>query len=414
MNMLQIHKGKTQKQIYKNNMNINPRQLNINILLKKNNSKYNKNVLVGNITNSPNINSDITFINNIFNNNALGNLGPQKQINKYNIVKYLGEGINGSLYLANDAKKKRYICKKIIVDKTTNSEQLKQIEFEINILKYLSNIAVSKKHINPCLEYKIIENNIFTIFPVFDGYSLNHMSKYIRTLDHNSYYTIIFHLIKTILYGLANIHQSKIAHQNINDNSILVSTYKKPSEINVKFTDFGLGCGYNNNISSNMINVNGYDDYNEGNKLLFKYNSCKLNNFTPVIIDDKVMTELIDSDYLVISQKYDLLCLGAIFIKLLLFFDNINIDLSKGYNKMFIKNILELIDEKYLSKKEKEKENNNNMFPSINVNNNVKNDIIEYIKLFKEYVLCKTAHRKTCQYLLDKIIIYEKYKNEVF
>ena len=422
---------------------INPRQLNINTILKKHNPSLNNppNNQFFNKDNKNNyLNSDITFINNILNNNSLkeqqsqkesqkqSHKESQKQSNSYNIVKYLGEGIQGSLYLANDLDKKRYICKKINIDKN-NTNQIKQLELELNILKYLSSNKVTKKYINPCLDYKLIDNNVFTIFPVFDGYSLNHLTTYLKKLDNNSYYKIIFHLIKTILQGMANIHQSKIAHQNLNNNSILVSTYENPKEIKIKFTDFGLGCGHNNFNSkkqSNMINISEYtnkehnenynENYNEETntiKSLFNFNSCKLHNFAPINLTENVISELVDLDYLLISQKYDLFCLGIIFIKLLLFFDNFDIDLSKGYNSKSKQEILSIIDEKYLLKS-KDKKDYKNMFPFINVSNNVKQDIFEYLKLFKEFILCKTANRKSCQYVLDKIIIYEKYKGEVF
>ena len=183
------------------------------------------------------------------------------------------------------------------------------------------------------------------------------------------------------------------------------------------------------NIISNLMNINEYEEGNEGkdedytinNVNKIKFNTCKVNNFAPVAITDNIMSELLDSDYLLISQKYDLLCLGFVFLKLLLFFDNINIDSKKGYNKLVMQNILQLLNNKYLKEnetgKEKEKYKDSDykaLFPSLSVDNEVKQDILEYIKLIKEYILCKTAHRKTCQYVLDKIIIYEKYKNEVF
>ena len=397
------------KEIY-----INPRQLNINTILKKQilNVRNGKNYQ----NNTKNANSDIIVINNILNNNS-GQIANTQSItnNKYNIIKYLGEGIQGSLYLAKDNQKKRYICKKIILD-TNNIDQLKQIELELNILKYLSENNITKEHINHCVDHKIIDNNIFTIFPIFDGYSLNHLTKYLRKLDNNSYYRITFHLIKTILHGMAKIHQSKIAHQNINNNSILVSTYTNPKEINVKFTDFALGCGNNMGNTGNMGNMVNIDDYDKGyTKSNIKFNNCKINNYSPVNITEDIMTELVDSDFLNISQKYDLLCLGFVFVQLLLFFDNINIDFKKGYNKANMQYILELLNNKYLSKVENSDTiDYKRLFPFLNVNEQLKKDIIEYIKLIREYILCKTAKRQTCQYVLDKIIIYEKYKNEVF
>ena len=71
--------------------------------------------------------------------------------------------------------------------------------------------------------------------------------------------------------------------------------------------------------------------------------------------------------------------------------------------------------------KEKEKIDYESLFPYISINDDKKDikqdiikDIIEYLTLFRKNVLCKTANRQTCQYVLDKIIIYEKYKNEIF
>ena len=434
MKIKYINKGKTQKKenhISQNN-NINPRQLNINTIFKTQSlNEYKKNNN-GNYINT-NINSDITVINNILNNNNIAQNTNNIQNtnisnNKYNIVKYLGEGIQGSLYLANDSKKKRYICKKILLN-SNNQYNIRQIELELNLLKYLSSNSVTKEYINPCLEHKIIDKNIFTIFPVFDGYSLNYLIKYLMKLDNNSYYKIVFHLIKTILYGLSKIHQSKIAHQNINNNSILVSTYTKPKEISIKFTDFGLGCSNSNSnsnsieskdtTSSNMVNINDYTIDNSKDNIdkhsFLKMNSCKFTNAVPVLLTEKVISKLVDNNFLLISQKYDLMCLAIIFAKLLLFFENLNLNLKNGYSTENEKTIMDIIDSKYLSLSDaKNKIDYKSLFPYINVNDDVKQDIIEYLKLLRKYALCKTAHRKSCQYVLDKLIIYEKYKNEVF
>ena len=176
------------------------------------------------------------------------------------------------------------------------------------------------------------------------------------------------------------------------------------------------------NGNKNMVNINEYEDNKyKDNKFNsnIKFNSCKVNNFTPVKITDSILSELVDSDYLAISQKYDLLCLGFIFIKLLLFFDNLDIDVKKGYNKVLMQNILQLLNDKYLSYVNTDvntdtKLNYKTILPFLNVSDSVKRDILEYLKIFKEYVLCKTSHRQTCQYVLDKLIIYEKYKDEVF
>ena len=66
---------------------------------------------------------------------------------------------------------------------------------------------------------------------------------------------------------------------------------------------------------------------------------------------------------------------------------------------------------KYFSK---DKEQSKKLLSFLNVKQSVKHDILEYLKIIIKYILCKTSERQNCQYILDKIIIYEKYKNDVF
>ena len=375
--------------------------------------------------------NDLKKINSILNSNISS---------KYKIIKYLGEGIQGSLYLAIDDKQKKYIYKNIILkddeqgseqdaeqgseqgseqgapynNNASKQEKYNQLTFELNVLKYLSDNASTREHINPCLEYKIAKNNVYTIFPIFDGYSLEHFKNNLSRLNYTEYYKLIFHLIKTILYGMEKIHKTNIAHQNINENSILISSNVSPNELFVKFTDFGLGCG---NIAgkSNILNINNYQ-----NDKFFNLASCKKYNNVPIVISNDIMGQLSESEYLQISQKYDLLCLGLIFIKMLLFFDKLNIDLSKGYNNLLIENVKQYIIEKYIQQnRQQNRQQNNkqsNLFPLDKTGNNIPNyiqkEILQYLKLIITHILCNTNSRKTCQYILDKIIVYEKYKND--
>jgi hypothetical protein len=429
-------KGNTKKKTF---FNENAQQLNINTIITANSSSNLNPNINPNLNSNPNPNNNflynnnanINLINTIFNTNVSKN---------YNIIKYLGEGIQGSLYLATDNqinnksniqsdnqknyktkqnntfhRNQKFICKKIILD-NENIKQKKQLEFELNILKYLSNNKNTREHINPCVEHKIVDNQIFTIFPIFDGYSLNHLKKYLGKLNHKQYYQILFHIIKVVLHGLAKIHQTNIAHQNINTNSILVSTYTNPDNVKVKFTDFGLGCGIkkkNLNITNTEdivgmdMNIN-IEDYKDD--AFFNISSCKTNNSVPIKINSNIIKQLSESDYLAISQKYDLLCLGMIFLKMLLVFETLNIDLSSGYTNSFRQQLHDTIYTKYINTKT----NKEDFFPILNISNESKKSILEYLKIFWKYVLCKTEERQNCQYVLDKIIIYEKYKNDAF
>jgi hypothetical protein len=443
-------KGHTKKKIL---FNANAQQLNINTIITANNNIINQ---IQNHTQNPNANNQILYNDNA-NINLINTIINKNVSTKYNIIKYLGEGIQGSLYLATNNKSnksntnnkqvrynnkiqqqkqntitntfhndQRFICKKITLD-DENIKQKQQLEFELNILKYLSSNKNTREHINPCLEHKIVDNQVFTIFPIFDGYSLNHVKKYLGKLNHKQYYQILFHIIKVILHGLAKIHQTNIAHQNINTNSILVSTYTNPDNVKVKFTDFGLGCG----IKKQILNMIGYGDINRdvngdvnvnGNgdidikdykdDAFFNISSCKSNNIVPIKINSNIINQLSESNYLAISQKYDLLCLGMIFLKMLLVFEKFNIDLTSGYTNSFRQHIHDTIYEKYINTNTNKSEVD--IFPFLNISNESKKSILEYLKIFWKYVLCKTEERQNCQYVLDKIIIYEKYKNDVF
>jgi hypothetical protein len=40
--------------------------------------------------------------------------------------------------------------------------------------------------------------------------------------------------------------------------------------------------------------------------------------------------------------------------------------------------------------------------------------VLEYLKLIYKYMISPTINRRPAQYIIDKIIIYEKYKNDIF
>jgi len=413
---------------------MNQQLLNINTVINPSNHN-NHSINAGNIKseeelldlNSPSRLEHITYI---VNNNTSNTETRTSQIYpldknttkqlKYKIVRYLGRGIHGNLYLAVDSQGRRVICKEILLDTnpSNNNIQTKQLEFELNILKYLSSNTVAREHINPCLDYKIYQDHVYTIFPVFKGYSLGHFQGYMLKLsEQDDYYKITFFLIKSLLHALAKIHDAGIAHQNITPDSILVSTFIEPHKIKVKFTDFGLGCGCpkdSNGIiqSSNITNTMIPWQHYEFSELSSKISSCKENSNAPVKYMKEVLAKLKDSDYLNISQKYDVLCIGLIMIKFLLYFDTelntIIDDLIKRMDNNKLQNLRELINSKYF------KGNYLMDNSALSMSNNNMKLILKYLKFIWKYMISTTIQRRPAQYVIDKIIIYEKYKNDVF
>jgi len=436
---------------------MNQQLLNINTLINPGNINTSLNIGKINATsiddfNSPLILDKITSIvnnsNGLLKSLELDNIG---KINnsaplRYKIIKYLGTGIHGNLYLAVDSKGRRVICKEIQLDNepSNNAIQTQQLEFELNILKYLSNNTVAREHINPCLDYKIHQNHVYTIFPVFRGYSLGHFHGYMKKLirqdtqqdaKQDSYYKIAFFLIKSLLHALAKIHDTGIAHQNITPNSILVSTFINPDEISVKFTDFGLGCGCPKDPNGNYQPSS--DNGNLGNvpvlgnmpvlgnvpvlgktlipwqqyDIFNKIGTCKENSMAPVKYMKDVLAQLKDTDYLKISQAYDILCLGLIIIKFLLYFDS---ELIAIIDNLFLTNMNNSILRILLDKIKGKYFDNKYLLDILFISNGDKKLIMEYLKLIWKYMICQTTKRKSAQYIIDKIIIYEKYKNDIF
>ena len=412
-----------------NNLQIpdNGRVLNTNILMSENDNVENKNVsgdrnviqaIKKTLQNNNGLakrNKDLDELNMIIGNNISS---------RYIIIQYLGKGIHGDLYLVEDAnnRKRKMILKRIKLQANENKIQ-EQLNFELKILKYLSSNRTTREYINPCIDYKIVNDEAFTLFPVFNGYSLNYLEHFIRKLSHEKYYKIVFYLIKAFFHGLGKIHKSNISHQNIRETSILISTFANPHEMKVKFTDFGLGCG-NSEMDKPLISIDDYDKHINGSMTEATIiGKCSSYLNIPIKIDKTIIDKLTDKDYLNISQNYDIFCLGLICLKLLLWFELDDItEYYTGYNNYFINNLQKKIIEKYIKKSlppfvsvspKLSINNKGNNFAFINIRNDTRESILEYLKLLNSLVFCNTHNRKKCQYILDKIILYEKYKNDI-
>lgn len=305
---------------------------------------------------------------------------------KYNYVKYLGKGEQGDLFLLNDSKNNRFICKKILVD-NLNPNDMRQIQFELSILKYLSSNPVIKPFINPCLHSKKIGDSMYSIFPVINGVSLPKFKKHLNKLSKEMYFKIVKKVFRNMLHSLGNIHNTHVAHQNIEPNCILVSILPD-NDIGIKFTDFGLGCGrYHDMIPEN-------DTYNiKKNTVL--YQKCGAEgekHLKPIKISKQEMERLGHSDFLKRAQKKDCWDIGLILFELLLpgYLQRIHkekgIDLSH-YTPQF--NLLVLND--------------------ILKNYPLDNDHHEYLIYLFKYLLVESKKRKSCNYILDKLITALKY-----
>lgn len=307
---------------------------------------------------------EVIYTNNVIQNNISKN---------FNVVKYLGEGIQGKLYLVNDNSKKKFICKKII-NVHPKSNKFNQIKFELDILKYLSSNRSVKPYINPCINNYIESSNIYTIFPILDSIPLFRFKTHLEKISTKNKHQLIKKLIKNILHGISNIHKINISHQNINDSNILISLRDK--DIDIKFTEFGLGCGTYKIPKDDIYNI-------QNNTELYK--KCILDNNHKLIKTD--FNKLKHSNYLQNSILKDNWKIGCILLNI--FFPKLNInteEYTSDFDNTYFKNI-----EHYIKTL------------------NYKYDILKYIDIILRYYIVDPQNRKNSKYILDKILLHEKY-----
>jgi serine/threonine protein kinase len=220
-----------------------------------------------------------------------------------NGLELLGQGINGVVYAINHPKqeKKNYICKCIEYSR----ENMDQLNYELELIQNLQQHEIAVRYINPCLGIAITHEFIITIFPRFTAATLD---KVIETISSPTFNTpqrisLIKYLIYQMTLGLTEMHRLGICHRQINSGSVLIELKPNNNDmqiapaadanqiwhseddlpLRVKYTNFGFGC-----LNTCLPMLSNIDTYQPSGPT----------DFTG-------------------SQKYDVWCLGLLFIKLL-------------------------------------------------------------------------------------------------
>ncbi len=152
-----------------------------------------------------------------------------KTILHYKILKKLGEGGMGVVYLAEDTKLKRNVAIKFLPHQiSANKEERKRFEIE-------AQAAASLNHPNVATIYAIEESDdqVFIVMEYIDGKELKH---FVETghapslpIDNVINYAI------QIADGLEAAHKKGIVHRDIKSQNIMITNDGK-----VKIMDFGL------------------------------------------------------------------------------------------------------------------------------------------------------------------------------
>ncbi len=156
-----------------------------------------------------------------------------KEFGKYEIIRWLGGGSFGDVYLAKDK----------IIDKEFAIKVSRLCEKDIEILKKEARILSELEHSNIVRFYSIdiIENKICLVMEYVDGESLRKLIE-----DKKLEIEKIKNIILQILDALSYAHKKGFLHRDIKPENILIA--KKNG--NVKITDFGLAALFKGSILS--------------------------------------------------------------------------------------------------------------------------------------------------------------------
>ena len=164
-------------------------------------------------------------------------------IDDYTLIKPLGKGAFGEVYLSSkQGSKQKFAIKKIDKKLYTNPKAKKYLYNEIKILKEIDHINVIK-----LFDVKETQKYYFLITEYCNGGSLSdNLENYLEKFKHPFNEEIVQFLVKQIIIGVKYLHKKNIVHRDIKLDNILLNYDSEDDKRNknlikarVKITDFG-------------------------------------------------------------------------------------------------------------------------------------------------------------------------------
>ena len=167
-----------------------------------------------------------------------------KKVKDYELIKCLGSGTFGEVYLTENEKNHKQFATKVIPTSFLKRPELKKyIDSEIKIMKQLDHENTIKLH-----EFFQTNNNLYFIMEYINGGTLSdYLSSYKLKTGKPFSQKMIQHFVKQIVQGLIYIHSKNIIHRDLKLDNILLSfpskipkEHREYSQATVKIIDFGL------------------------------------------------------------------------------------------------------------------------------------------------------------------------------
>ena len=325
--------------------------------------------------------SDITYLNNI----------PEL---KYEFKEFLGSGVFGNIYKVNPRTQpqlqpqpqlQNIVCKVIKL----NSKNKQYILKELEILNILSEQIASNQYIIPCIEHIFHNNKAYIFFQNTNCYTVADAYPRLNVLmksNSSLYNQLIKYIIKHILHALSTIHIRNIAHQNLDNSSIILSRNLENLhdahdllDIQIKIIDFGLSCGLLDNDDKQCLDN---PNYFMNSQITNASNTLKSNTY--LTQHNKTYSNL------QLAKAFDVWCCGKVLYEIL---HNNQPKIKKTINTTL--------------------ENNNSWYSDFKLNNSLTNATAyatrEYNKIIETLMLVPIINRKPVNIVLEKILILEKY-----
>ena len=181
-----------------------------------------------------------------------------KQIEDITLIKLLGKGTFGEVYLSQKKGRKEYFAtKKMGEGKMDKYETKKYIESEIELLKTLHHPNIVKFE-----GYKKTNNCYYVTMEFVNGGSLSDcLQKYKKKYGKPFSEEVIQHLMRQIISALNFIHSKKVIHRDLKLDNIMASFDNENDKNNVnmlrakvKIIDFGTAIKVGpNNLATTVI-----------------------------------------------------------------------------------------------------------------------------------------------------------------
>ena len=167
----------------------------------------------------------------------------KKQIDDLTLVKLIGKGSFGEVYLTQKYNSTKLYATKKVDKNIADSKMKKYFKYEINILRMLNHPNIVKLE-----EVKVTQHNYYIVMEYINGGQLSYVLKQYKLRYQKAFSEeIVQYLMKQIIDALIYIHDINIIHRDLKLENIMVNfdTEKDKEELNmmkakIKIIDFGL------------------------------------------------------------------------------------------------------------------------------------------------------------------------------